>query len=325
MTSSSPSISVVIPCFNSRAWVSQAIDSVLAQQEVSVDIVVVDDGSNDGSHEVLESYGSRIKIIHQENSGVSKARQVGAAHASGDYVKFLDADDLVPAGILRTFLDVASKYPGEALIGRSQEVGSAGEILSETMYNIGYRPAHLAPVKPEFLLTQATSSGLWFLPRRSMPWNNLLDHRLSMGEEYKFCMGIIKSGIPIRFVNHLAQQARVHDSPSRLSRSRDEQRHLTQIRLIEESVAFIQSEIHDYSEAAIRTIARTCWSRGRHCLRIGCFEAAGEYFLLAHATDPDVKPVGSVAYRTMCAITGPGMAEKALQLAKSFLRKNAAT
>lgn len=87
-------ISVVIPTFNRRTTIEQAINSVLAQTQAPAEVVVVDDGSNDGTAEVLSGYGDRITVVHQANGGVCRARNAGVDAVRTPWVAFLDSDDL---------------------------------------------------------------------------------------------------------------------------------------------------------------------------------------------------------------------------------------
>ncbi|MDX2155593.1 MAG: glycosyltransferase family A protein [Hyphomicrobiaceae bacterium] len=87
-------ISVVIPTYNRAVPVGEAIESVLSQSAPPHEVIVVDDGSTDGTAATLQSYGDRIVVLHQRNSGVSSARNAGIARATGDWLAFLDSDDV---------------------------------------------------------------------------------------------------------------------------------------------------------------------------------------------------------------------------------------
>jgi glycosyltransferase involved in cell wall biosynthesis len=87
-------ISVIIPAHNYARYVAEAIDSALAQTYPVLEVIVVDDGSTDGTPGVLAAYENRIRVIRQTNQGVSAARNSGISAARGEYVAFLDADDL---------------------------------------------------------------------------------------------------------------------------------------------------------------------------------------------------------------------------------------
>src|SRR5271168_1713419 len=88
------SVSAIIVVYNCEQYVRFAVDSVLAQTRPANEVIVVDDGSTDGTRQVLESYKDKIKYVYQKNAGEPAARNTGMRHSSSDYVAFLDADDL---------------------------------------------------------------------------------------------------------------------------------------------------------------------------------------------------------------------------------------
>jgi len=94
------SVGIVIPTYNSVATVTAAIESALAQEPTPAQVVVVDDGSTDGTAAALRKYAGRIEYVRQENRGVSAARNSGLARLATDAVVFLDADDLLLPGAL---------------------------------------------------------------------------------------------------------------------------------------------------------------------------------------------------------------------------------
>lgn len=90
----SPLISVVIPCFNAERYVVATIRSVLSQKWPNIEIILIDDGSKDGSAQLVRNTFPTVKVVRQANQGVAAARNKGIALAKGDWIAFLDADDI---------------------------------------------------------------------------------------------------------------------------------------------------------------------------------------------------------------------------------------
>lgn len=91
-------VSIILPVFNAERFLSQCLDSILRQTYQDWELIAVDDGSKDGSIEILKSYekrDNRIHIISKKNEGVSIARNIALKHAHGDYIYFVDSDDIV--------------------------------------------------------------------------------------------------------------------------------------------------------------------------------------------------------------------------------------
>ena len=97
-------VSIILPVFNAERFLPQCLDSILRQTYQEWDLIAVDDGSKDGSMEILKSYekrDNRIHIISKKNEGVSIARNIALKHAHGDYIYFVDSDDIVmPEGLM---------------------------------------------------------------------------------------------------------------------------------------------------------------------------------------------------------------------------------
>jgi glycosyltransferase involved in cell wall biosynthesis len=94
MEQKSPLVSVIIPAFNVAEWLAETIHSVLAQTHRPVEVIVVDDGSTDGTPLVAQGFGNAVKYIRRLNGGVGAARNAGFRASTGEYVAFVDADDL---------------------------------------------------------------------------------------------------------------------------------------------------------------------------------------------------------------------------------------
>ena len=110
-TPSEPLVSVVMPAYNVAWCIGRAVDSVLAQDFRPCELIVVNDGSTDGTRALLEGYGAAITVINQENRGMSAARNAGIRRARGTYVAFLDADDWWLAGKLSRQVELMRGHP----------------------------------------------------------------------------------------------------------------------------------------------------------------------------------------------------------------------
>ena len=86
-------VTAIIPTWNRVNSLGRAIDSALSQRGATVEVVVVDDGSTDGTREMLRNYGERIRVVYQQQGGAASARNAGIAIASGEFIAFLDSDD----------------------------------------------------------------------------------------------------------------------------------------------------------------------------------------------------------------------------------------
>ncbi|WP_342241528.1 glycosyltransferase family 2 protein [Inquilinus sp. OTU3971] len=114
MQVSTPKLSVIIPTYNVEDYVQEAVDSVLRQTAPVHEIIIVDDGSTDGSGRLVDRlYGDvpNVRILHTKNCGLGEARNNGVAVATGDFIYYLDSDDVLNPDFVRYFYDVHSRHP----------------------------------------------------------------------------------------------------------------------------------------------------------------------------------------------------------------------
>jgi glycosyltransferase involved in cell wall biosynthesis len=124
-----PLVSIVIPTYNREDLVGAAIDSALAQTHPRCEVIVIDDGSTDRTGEVLQRYAGRITAIHQENKGLSGARNTGIGRAQGTFVGFLDSDDLWEPGLVEAALGIFDAHPSVgAVFLAEREIDLQGRI-----------------------------------------------------------------------------------------------------------------------------------------------------------------------------------------------------
>ena len=105
-------VSVIIPAYNIERYISRCLDSIMAQTYNNLEIIVIDDGSKDQTAEILDDYqkrDSRIIVVHKENGGVSSARNNGLDIATGDYISFVDGDDLIESNMYEILVKILEK------------------------------------------------------------------------------------------------------------------------------------------------------------------------------------------------------------------------
>lgn len=110
---SKPLLSVIIPVYQVEKYIGQCLDSVLAQTYINLDIILVDDGGTDSSVDICREYqkkDARIRIISQENRGLSKARNVGVEHAKGELITFIDSDDFINPKMFEKMISYIYEY-----------------------------------------------------------------------------------------------------------------------------------------------------------------------------------------------------------------------
>lgn len=118
-----PLVSVIVPTYQRRYCVMEAVGSVLAQSHEAVECIVVDDGSTDGSFEAVESQwagDARVRMWAQPHGGVSAARNRGLREARGEYVTFLDSDDLMPEARVSRQLELLAELSCDGVLGRAE-------------------------------------------------------------------------------------------------------------------------------------------------------------------------------------------------------------
>jgi glycosyltransferase involved in cell wall biosynthesis len=121
-----PAVSVVVPAFNAEAHVAETLDAILAQTRPADEVIVVDDGSTDGTPAVLARYADRVRVIRQRNRGAGGAYTHGFEEASGDYVARCDADDLwVPDKLERQLAFLAAHPEADIVFSGARIFGSA--------------------------------------------------------------------------------------------------------------------------------------------------------------------------------------------------------
>ncbi|MDN5893833.1 MAG: glycosyltransferase, partial [Nocardioides sp.] len=122
-----PVLSVVIPAYNVEAYLGECLDSLLAQKFTDLEVIVVDDGSTDGTHSVASAFARqdlRITVLHQSNSGQGIARNLGVEHARGEFLAFIDADDTVPPRAFARMVETLRQTGSDFCVGSARRMAN---------------------------------------------------------------------------------------------------------------------------------------------------------------------------------------------------------
>jgi len=193
-------ISVIIIAYNAEPYIAETLESVFAQDYPNLEVIVVDDGSTDGTERCVRQFGSRVRYIHQDNSGgCSKPRNTGTLVASGEFLVFLDSDDLLAPGRLAAEAAWLQAHPKAGMVfsdfqpfdasGRS-EIGhfSTCPLLSERLAATGgATPLLLTPMEStELFLTENFGSSSPMVRRAAVRAVGGYDVTLRASEDFDF-------------------------------------------------------------------------------------------------------------------------------------------
>jgi glycosyltransferase involved in cell wall biosynthesis len=193
---------VIIPCKNGGAWLADAIESCLQQTWRNLEVIVVDNGSTDASVEVARRYASSVTLLECKRNGASAARNVGLQHARGDFIQFLDADDVLDRDKIRAQMERMAGAPSSVVASaawsRFRSDPTEAIFLPEPVWR------DLAP--EEFLIVSWLGGGMmpnlaWLTPRATIdkagPWNE----RLSLNDDGEFFCRVALASSRILFCN----------------------------------------------------------------------------------------------------------------------------
>ena len=203
MTSQPPLVSIIIPTYNSRRWLGEAVDSALGQTYPNCEVLVVDDGSTDGTGEwLVASYQDRIRYLPKPNGGLSSARNFGLKHARGKYVQFLDADDLLRPEKVATHVDYLESHPEVAVVYShclcfyDDQVDETFEYDRKDRYCSGSKRVFESMLERGFLLSH--------MPLSRREWLDKIgpfDETMTSAEDRDYWLRLAWAGATFRFLD----------------------------------------------------------------------------------------------------------------------------
>ena len=189
MASGNKLISIIVPVYNASKSLSDCIESILAQTYPFFELILIDDGSKDNSLEICESYrekDDRIVLMHQENAGVSAARNAGLSLAKGDYFCFVDSDDTIEAEMLEKLYDAIKRTNADLSICGFKRISSKGITKISSMPEEVTGKVNIANFVAEHYLEGLVSSPCGRLYKNIQSLQKEFDRNISLGEDLKF-------------------------------------------------------------------------------------------------------------------------------------------
>lgn len=265
-----PTISVIIPTYNRAGMVSEAIESVLSQTYDDRELIVVDDGSTDETEAVVSSFLPGLIYIHQEHQGVSAARNRGIAHARGEYLAFLDSDDLWHKDKLSRQMWFMESHPG-ALICYTNEIWIRRGVRVNPMNKHRKYSGMIFPYCLPLCIISPSSA---LIARGLLDEVGMFDETLTVCEDYDLWLRIA-ARYPIYFLEDplIVKRGGHADQLSRRWAGQDRFRIASLVKLLH------REPLSDHQrELAVRELVKKCAIYGNGCIKRGR-HAEGEKIL----------------------------------------------
>ena len=289
------SISVITPVYNGQAFIEECISSVLAQGYASLEHIIVDDGSTDDTVAIVQRY-PHVRLVQQDQQGAPAARNRGIACATGAYYKFLDADDVLPEGILNREVGRLETL-GERCIG-------FGDATAFGDYGDG-----LAPLaernRTEYLLVHLIMNniltGASLYPAQAVQSVGGFDERLTSRQEWNLNIRIAAEGWRFVHSDILVYCQRFHNAPHRISN-----RKLLVDRELENLEYAIEPLLASQDREVLCATAAYVWGVGRQFILSGAPQEAEVFFTRAREISDDrFLRHFKRHYRIMVTLIGP--------------------
>lgn len=303
-------VSIVIPCHNKETFIQQAIASVIEQEYSNIEIIVIDDGSNDRSLEIIQSFGSTVRWQTQTNQGAPAARNLGLQLARGEFVKFLDADDVLLPDAIERQVQQSQQLPTDR---KAIVYGKALWVDQHRNPIPGY------PIRPRQPEEDVITHILTACPLTSCPLHkrdyllevNGFDPTLPRGQEHDLHLRLALAGVEFIYFPDVVYEYRNYKNSDRISTQiLSGQDALLQYNILQKQLALVEAnQSQPLSPGVRRAFAQRFWKFGRGVLREGNAEAAKQYFQAAKALDAQHCVVGKAPYPPLVRWLGPQAAE----------------
>jgi glycosyltransferase involved in cell wall biosynthesis len=258
-----PTVSVIIPSYNYARFLAETIDSVLAQTYPAIEVIVVDDESPDDTPRVMAQFGSKILGIRKQNAGVSAAINTGVERATGDYLAFLDADDVWLPKKLEMQMARFQSEPDLGLVHcATEEIDATGNVTGlQLAGQEGWVADEMLLLRRPVILGGGSSA----VTRRSI-FDAIggFDPRITVSQDWDFCFRVARRH-RVGFVPEILMRYRLHGKNGHGN-----------VRKMERDMLLAFQKAFADQDPDLRKIRRRCYGN-LHTMLAGSFFSIGEY------------------------------------------------
>lgn len=214
-----PLVSVIMPAYNTEKYIGEAIESIISQTYTNWELIIVNDGSTDKSGEFAEEFArhdSRIKVFHQDNEGAPAARNRGWNKSNGEYIVFMDSDDILTMNALETQVKEIIKCRCDVVYGDWKYI--VHRLNRIKISGICHQDLHMNPLV-SLLRLKWTACFSYMVSRRILgrqPWDEII----KVYQDFDYIINIIKTGDVMAYNNNVVGYYRIHSS-LQISRNSD--------------------------------------------------------------------------------------------------------
>ncbi|MDB5540763.1 MAG: glycosyltransferase [Devosia sp.] len=317
-----PIVTVVIPCLNASEYVAAAVESCVGQSYSNLEIVLVDNGSTDGSLRICEELAARydfVQVLVEDRKGACYARNGGLAISRGEFVVFLDADDLLAEGAIDRLVGALERSPDAIPLSLSytfEKDPLARRIHFHPLLlwrRGGFRP------KTRWLFDHTPPVSCALYRRSDLISVGGFDERLLNRQDIDLFMRVLlRGGTPI-YCGAPSLLYRNHPSTDRISRRPRREMVESQAAMLSKLQTLCISTGGERSVELIDALSERAWKWGRELVRVGLIDDAKRYFSLSAEIGGGTAPKGPLWYRFPTWIVGPIWAERAIECLKRRL------
>ena len=317
---SAQTVSILIPCWNAERYVAQAVASALGQSWPAVEVIVVDDGSTDGSRAVLEAFGDRIRLIATPNQGAWKARNTALQAAQGTFVKYLDADDLLFPNTVEQQVRAAQNLPDTAFVyGRIYRLEQTTGRLHP--HSARDRRANNHDGLTDLLIDVPVTTAPLYRKAQLQTLGGFREGVVLRDDFDLFVRAVLAGFDPVGDPSPVYCY-RDHDDTARLSRRASAADYAGLVSMYEHHLSLLAARsASDATQQIAVGLAKSMWITGRNALRLGYRDSAAHLFKMATQCAPDQAVYGRWPYQLLTRALGPFRAEAALAMVRKGGRR----